>query len=146
MEVAVKPTVEQLKKLLDWLGFKYLGDGRWLYPDSVIHWQAPPTKITIDELGFLFQWAVSKLWKAEKVKDLLDEGFITRVVQYPVVKLLPILKGYGSVDYTWNCFLTLVYKPYLDSDKEERKEIHTTDSDPAPALFWAIDKVREGEG
>lgn len=153
----MKLAEEQVKEFWEWCGWIEKFGGKWRYEEfrTTNHWwESPngrrfmdlPSLEAVEALGYLFKWAVPKLWKAEKVKALLDEGFISRVVQYPVVKLLPISKGYGSVDYAWNCFLTLVYKPYLDSDKEERKEIHTTDSDPAPALFWAIDKVREGEG
>ena len=57
----MNPTKEQIQWFWEQCGIKYMGDGRWLYPDGVIHWQAPPSIGSLEFLGFLFEYAVPKL-------------------------------------------------------------------------------------
>ena len=118
-----EPTEEERKRLREWCGLHYeyyslssTLDTGWYHGSKYVS----ETVLPID-LNYLFKYAVPKLWKAEKVKALLDKGYFTRVVQYPKVKLLPISKGYGDLDYEWNCLLTL-YTRYSDSKTYQEKE------------------------
>ena len=146
-----EPTQEIQKEFWEWCGWKeILGKERWWYEkfkETNHWWEAPngrryvdlPSLKGIEALGSLFEWAVPKLWVAE---DARYSEPTTRVLQYPVVKLLPISKGHGDLGYIWNCFLIIVkIDPYNLGRSETRKEIHTTDEDPALALFRAVQPI-----
>ena len=107
----MKPTKEQIGKLLVWCEFEYRFVDTWLYPDG--SYGSIPDIDSLEFLGFLFKYAVPKL---ETDKD-------TVMFAHPI----------KSKKY---------YCEIIDADGEPVAS-SLGHKDPALALFWAFDKIRE---
>ena len=126
-----EPTEEEVKRLWEWCGLKEMechtelmiggndSGVAWFYPEATNSYIFLSFNVPPIDLNNLFKWAVPKVNSLGWGVGLMPCGPITNPLWY------------GDTFNIW-------------------KEVHYRESnpkmdDPALALFWALDKVREGE-